>query len=298
MFEELRTFVAVAETKSFTKAAKKLSFSQPTVSQQVKRMEIFFNGATLLNRSSYGANVELTPEGELVYERCVEILALVDATVREVLPHKGKTLEQLHVGASRTVGDHLLPAVLRAFSDACPAAVISVTIGNTRQVCDWLRGGEIDIGLIEGRNMYYDFERADFYTDQLILVAAPSLAAGITSFNPAKLGELPWITRESGSGTRQYQRDFLTSSQIKVSSQIECNSNTANAELARQGLGVTLISESAVRHELDSGTLVALPMEKPCSRKFSYILNGRDPTDPLLSQLIRILRSLESQTAG
>lgn len=41
MFEELRTFVAVAETKSFTKAAKKLSFSQPTVSQQVKRMEIF-----------------------------------------------------------------------------------------------------------------------------------------------------------------------------------------------------------------------------------------------------------------
>ena len=296
MFEELRTFVAVAEEGSFTKAAKKLSFSQPAVSQQVKRMEVFFNGATLLTRASLGGNVDLTKEGELVYKRCKEILALVDATMSEVTPHRETELTRLRVGASRTVGDHLLPIILREFAKVQPAVVLSVTIGNTQQVCEMLHTGEVDIGLIEGKNMYHSFQRADFFTDHLILVAAPSLAKRVEGFHPSQLGALPWITREVGSGTRQYQRDFLMANQIKVASQIECNSNVANRELALQGLGVTLISLFTVADALASGQLVRLPMEKDWSRQFSYITKEGAEGDHILAQFIHILQEVGKQS--
>ena len=84
MFEELRTFVDVAESKNFTKTGKKLNFSQPTISQQVKKVEMFFGNVTLLTRSANSKQVELTAEGEVVYRRAKEILALLGQTFEEV----------------------------------------------------------------------------------------------------------------------------------------------------------------------------------------------------------------------
>lgn len=291
MFEELRAFVAVAEEKSFTKAAKRVAFSQPTVSQQVKRLEIFFNGTDLFERSGAGNPITLTPSGELVYEGCREILEIVDRTTKQVEACKPAETKHLRVGASRTVGSHMVPIVFRKFLARHPHVSVTITVGNTKRICTLLEQEKLDIGLIEGRDVYFSFLRKNFYQDHMILVAAPTVAKRIPYVNAAVLSRLTWIIRERGSGTRQTQLDYFASKSIHATRQIECNSNSANIELACQGLGVTMLSALSVWEQLKSGRLVEIPMEKEIYRYFSYLIKEDflKREDPTIKDLLQVL---------
>ncbi|MZL70260.1 MULTISPECIES: LysR family transcriptional regulator [Eubacteriales] len=292
MFEELRTFVDVAESKNFTKTGKKLNFSQPTISQQVKKVEMFFGNVTLLTRSANSKQVELTAEGEVVYRRAKEILALLGQTFEEVEACRHQGEERLRIGASETIGNFLLPRLLEQYAQRWPQVVVEVQIANTRQTCDALAEGRVDIGLIEGRNIHHNFRRIDFFTDRMILVAAPQVAQRVPGFSASLLGKLPWVTREKGSGTEQYLRAFTESNNILVEHAAVCNSNYAIKEMVKQGLGVTVLSQLVVEGELASGELVELPAHKSYSRSFSYILPEGRACSPAAQDLISILEAL------
>lgn len=270
MFDELRVLLAVAEQRSFTRAARQLSFSQPAISQQIKKLESYFN-APLLLRSANGRQVELTDEGEAVCRYGREILALLDELGEELSRSREARRPPLHIGASMTIGTQLLPRLLSPLRREHPDLALRIFIGNTRQICDRLSQGELSIGLIEGKSMYYDFHRTDFYTDPLVLVAAPQLARTLTEFSPSALSRCTWILRETGSGTAQYLQAFLESNHITPAERIECNSNEAICQLVVEGLGVTFLSQLAVSRQLRTGELVRLPMNRAYSRKFSYI---------------------------
>lgn len=272
MFEELRTFLEVAENKSFTKTAKKLNFSQPTVSQHVKKIEIYFNNMTLLTRSASTKQIELTEEGMTVYRRGKDILNLLDRTFEELEELQEAGDQTLRVGTSMTIGNCLLPKVLKVFSLQHPEIKLNVTIDNTYEIAEKLSLDQIDIGLIEGKEIAHNFKRIDFLTDNMILVAAPEVALQFPEFSPSQLGKMLWITREKGSGTEQYLKGFVESNYIKVENKIEYNSNSAIKEVVKEGLGVTFMSQLVVNDELKSGALVKLPINKEYSRKLSYIL--------------------------
>lgn len=291
MFEELRTFLEVAESKNFTKTAKKLNFSQPTISQQVKKVEIYFNNITLLTRSPNTKQIELTPEGQIVYQKAKEILALVDSAFAELDLIQNEKTKILHIGASMTIGNFMLPKVLKAFSDRYPEVHLNICIENTFDICKKMENGEIDIGLIEGKNIEGSFLRSDFLEDKLILVASPGTATSVTDFSASQLAKLSWLTREKGSGTEQYLRSFIESNQIKAANQIVYNSNYAIKEAVKEGMGITLISQMVVNDELASGELVKLPLNKKYTRNLSYILpEGFSASQPVLDFIEVLLR--------
>ena len=288
MFDELRVLLAVAGQRSFTRAARQLSFSQPAISQQIKKLESYFN-APLLLRSANGRQVELTEEGEAVCRYGREILSLLDE-LRDELAHSREIRRPpLHIGASMTIGTQLLPRLLPPLRQARPELAVKIFIGNTRQICDRLAAGELSIGLIEGKSMYYDFCRTDFYTDPLVLVAAPALAGPLTPFSPSALSRQTWILREPGSGTAQYLQAFLESNHITPAERIQCNSNEAICQLVVEGLGVTFLSQLAVSAQLRAGALVRLPMNRAYSRKFSYITRRDTPLTPAAALFTDIL---------
>lgn len=276
MFDELKVFLTVAETHNFTRAARQLNFSQPAISQQIKKLESYFNTPLLL-RSANGKQIELTQDGETVCRYGREILTLMDSLGEELTHSRERSAPPLRIGASMTIGTQLLPHLLQALRRERADLGVKLFIGNTRQVCDRLDEGEIDLGLIEGKSMYYDFNRTDFYTDPLVLVAAPALASEFQEFSPSALSRCTWIMREPGSGTAQYLQAFLESNHITAEDRIECNSNEANCELVAEGLGITFISRLAVSRELRSGALLRLPMNREYSRKFSYITRRDAP---------------------
>lgn len=290
MFEELKVFLTVAETKNFTKAAKKLNFSQPAISQQIKKLEIFFQNTPLLIRSANSKQIELTEGGKLVCRYGREILSLLDTVQGELARTREDVTRPLLIGASMTIGTHLLPRLLRELHRCHPEVTPKLFIGNTRQICEKLDRGEIDLGLIEGKTMYYNFKREDFFSDPLVLVASPELAGSCPEFSPSGLGKVPWIIRENGSGTEQYLQAFLESNHILIGQKIECNSNEANCELVKEGLGVTFISRLVVNRELRSGELVQLPMNRSYSRKFSYIIREEQQYDPTVNLFVEVLQ--------
>lgn len=292
MFGELKVFLTVAESRSFTRAARQLNFSQPAISQQIKKLESYFNTPLLL-RSSNSRQVELTGDGELVCRYGREILSLLDRLGEDLDRSREARCPPLRVGASMTIGTQLLPQLLQRLRQSCPELGVKIFIGNTRQICDRLDAGEIDIGLIEGKSMYHDFHRTDFYTDPLVLVAAPALAGAFREFSPSALSRCTWITREPGSGTAQYLHAFWESNHITAGERIECNSNEANCRLVVEGLGITFISQLAVSRELASGALVRLPMKRAYSRKFSYITRRSTSLSPASARFREILDRAE-----
>lgn len=296
MFEELRTFVEVAESKNFTRTAQKLNFSQPTISQQVKKVEIFFNNSTLLTRSAATKQIELTEEGVAAYRYAKKILALLDEAFAEIdLIHNDVKVKQLHIGASMTIGDYMLPKVLKAFCQQFPDVRTNVCVGNSRQICDALKEGRIDVGLIEGRDIVHSFRRVAFFTDRLILAASPAVAANFPEFSVSRLGKLLWITREPGSGTEQYIDSFISSNHIRMERHIEYNSNFAIKEVVKEGLGVTFLSQLVMQEELRSGKLVRLPVNKPYSREFSYILPEEKLCGPVVQSFLDTLLDVSAQ---
>lgn len=288
----MKVFVTVAEMKNFTKAAKKLNFSQPAISQQIKKLEIYFQNTPLLIRSANLKQVELTDEGRLVYQHGKEILAIMEQLSEELAASREKIQPQIRIGASMTIGTHLLPHMLELLRETDPHLVPKIFVGNTRQICEKLNRDEIDIGLIEGKTMYYDFKRVDFLTDPLVLVAAPRLAEDFKEFSPSNLGRAVWIVRENGSGTEQYLQSFLESNHIRIETKIECNSNEANCELVKEGLGITLISRLVVGRELASGQLISLPMNRSYTRKLSYIVKEERCFQPAVAAFTAVLEKL------
>lgn len=288
MFDELKVFLMVAETRSFTKAARQLNFSQPAISQQIKKLEAYFHTA-LLSRSISSRQVELTDSGRLVCRYGQEIVSLLDTLERELSRSRDAAEQPLLIGASMTIGTQLLPLLLRALGEAHGELNPKLFIGNTLEVCERLYGGSIDIGLIEGKSMYHDFRRTDFYTDPMVLVASPALAEDFQEFSPSALGRATWVVREAGSGTAQYLQAFLESNHIMISRQIECNSNEANCELVVEGLGITFISRLAVKRELRSGALRCLPMNRSYTRKFSHITRLDSAPSPAVSAFMDVL---------
>lgn len=290
MFDELKVFIAVAETRSFTKAAMLLNFSQPAISQQIKKLEIFFKNTPLIARCYNTKQIELTEEGKIVYRHGKAIMALFGTIFDDLESLSVQMPHSLRVGASMTIGNHLLPTIIYQLKKEDPDINPKLWIGNSKGVCQQLKEGEIDIGLIEGKSISYDFKRTDFFTDPLILVASPEIAADYGKFSPGNLSKAAWIVRESGSGTEQYFQAFLESNHILLEHKIECNSNEASCEMVKAGLGIAFLSQLAVNRELRAGTLVRLPMNRNYVRKFSFILPDGRGSNPLTVQLTEILK--------
>ncbi|MGF6989194.1 DNA-binding transcriptional LysR family regulator [Lachnospiraceae bacterium PM6-15] len=271
MFEEMRAFVAVAEVGSYTKAAEIMSFSQPTISQQVRRLEMFFGGVSLFEKSGVGNSIRLTEAGEYAFASCKDMLSLLDETI-EVLNNKEREeVTRVRIGASHTICNFLVPKLLKLVEEELPGLEIITTIGNTKKICSLLDKGTIDLGLIEGRDMYFPFVRQNFYEDEMILIGSPYLATLISDLKPATLSRQAWIVREQGSGTRQEQMDFMRTMRLSAHQIRMCHTNGENIEMVANDLGLSLVSRLSAENSLALGKVVEIPLKKRFVRNFSYI---------------------------
>ncbi|HEY1419320.1 MAG TPA: LysR family transcriptional regulator, partial [Candidatus Dormibacteraeota bacterium] len=142
---QLRTFKAVADLKSFSLAAEKLRFSQPSVSYQVKELEEAL-GQPLLDR--LGKRVELTEAGSVLYSYARRAIDVVDEAILVLEEMRGIKRGSLRVGASTTVGIYLLPAALGAFKKLHPDLVISLEIGTRANVQEQVLRNELDLAVV------------------------------------------------------------------------------------------------------------------------------------------------------
>ncbi|MGL5674844.1 MAG: LysR substrate-binding domain-containing protein [Cellulosilyticaceae bacterium] len=291
MLEELKTFMQVVNYENFTKAAKKVNLSQPTVSLHIKRLEQYFN-TTLIERSSKSKQVIITKQGKLLYERGQEIIKQIEDVKMAIACSENQVGGQLIVGASKTIGEHFLPKILKAFSDKYPHLHIEVMIENTANVCEKVKERQVDIGIIEGTDPHYDFERGYICGDKMVLAVSNDSHLIAEPRLMEALQDQVWISREAGSGTQEYLESFLEENTIKPKNKMVFNSNFAVQEAVKNGLGITLISEYVVGHAVADKEITVLPLDEECTRKFSYILPKHTEVTPATAAFMEVLKEL------
>lgn len=268
--EELKTFIIVAELKNFTKTAVKLNMSQPTVSLHIKNLEEELNTPLFIREKKA---FHITPAGDLLYKRAIQLLRLAEQTKEEILWQHKEVNGVLRVAASYTIGESVLPNVLVRMHDKYPDLQIEMTIKNTEDVATAVRELKCDVGLIEGSVKASELMVQPFKEDKLLLVASKDHP--LAKRNVVRIEELlytHWVMREEGSGTREYTDYILQGiGNIKPSKTI-ISTNEGVRQAVLSTLGIAALSIHTVNDDLLSGELVRLNVAiEPLVRTFAVL---------------------------
>lgn len=276
-YEKLKTFLVVAEKKSFSEAAKLLFVTQPTITAQIKALEEEL-GTKLFERTT--KKVEMTQSATILLNYAREIIRLNDTAFKEIMEIEDKVYGELSMGCSFTIGEYILPDFLKRFKEMYPLIQISVDITNSTNIVSNIKDQRIDIGLIETPIEDSAIIVEPFLEDELILIASPSYfsSKGIT-ISVDKLKELPLIIREKGSGTRTVANQYLKQSGINeedLNIVMELGSTEAIKSAVESGLGVSIISKSAIKKEQELNLLSAYQVKNISFSRFFYIAYGKN----------------------
>ena len=232
----------------------------------------------------------ITKQGEFLYEKGQDLIAQIDLLKGELLQIDDKAKKKILVGASKTIGDYFLPQIIGDFSNKYPDIQLEVFIENTAHICDMMNEGEIQVGLIEGIDPYYDFDREYFYQDRMVVAVSNKSPLATMDVSIDDLNNQIWISREEGSGTQEYLKLFLNMHNITPKNVIVFNSNYAVKEAVKNGIGITIISECVVSHAAFDKELNILPLELLPKRKYSYILPKDKEVDLDILTFINMLK--------
>jgi len=255
----LRVFAAVAEHRSFSRAAGALFISQPAVSKAVQQLEHQLD-LSLIERGAGGPRgtrgVRLTEAGQALFEHARGIFALERAAEEEVRARVGLQRGRLSVGASTTIAGYWLPAYAAEFARQFPAVQLQVRVGNTQAVGQALIDCEIDAALVEGQVEDARIAATHWRDDQLQIIAPPdaTLARRRRPSVP-ELNAQIWLVREPGSGTREVTDRLMQIQGIQPERTIEFGSNEGIARAVAAGLGVAMLPVRAVRELVRIGGL-------------------------------------------
>ncbi|KOO41199.1 LysR family transcriptional regulator [Priestia koreensis] len=269
-YDELKTFVTLAEVKNFTKTAKLLMISQPSVSSHIKNLEKEFQ-TKLFERSP--KVLKITPTGEILYERAKQMIMIYDQTRQEILEHHHSIKGELKIGASFTIGEYILPSLLRDLQDHYPELELQAVIGNTEEVIQYVRRFEVDIGLIEGQTNEKTLSVHPFMQDELFITASTQHPlVQKEEITVAELQNQSWITREVGSGTREYLNHVIRSNGLKVKSLLTISSNQGIKESLISGMGLSLLSKYVIERDVRQNNLSVVKLKDySFTRTLSYL---------------------------
>jgi DNA-binding transcriptional LysR family regulator len=289
----LVTFSKAAELSSFTGAARALRLTQAAISQRVQALEKTL-GRPLFQRA--GGHVQLTPEGQKLYEFAQRILDLHRQARREISGHEAPLGGELALAASSIPGEHFLPALLSLFRQNYPHFRIRAQISDSMTVIRQVEQGKVSLGLVGRKVDNPHLEFRFLASDRMVLVAPPShRLARRKAVSVKELCRYPLLLREVGSGLRHGFEKALDKAGRSLSDlriALELGSNEAIKEAVLQGVGLAVLSIHAVEREVRAGLLRALRISGlPCNRDM-YVAQDRRRVLPLPAR--RFLLFLET----
>jgi DNA-binding transcriptional LysR family regulator len=251
----LELLYTVAACESYSRAAERLGISQPAVSMQLKRLEEAVGVPLVVTR---GRQVQLTEAGQVLAGYAARILRLNEEADQAMADFRAMRRGRLRIAASSTPGAYLLPAAIAAFRQAHPDIALGLEVGNTRTSLRLAAEGVVDLAVVgEAVADELEVELRPLCVDRLNVVVAPGhrwARAGAVSAQ--ELAAEPLILREEGSNTRQVLTRRLAAQGLKPQVAMELGATEAVKEAVAAGLGASVLSGWAVRHDLASGRMV------------------------------------------
>lgn len=261
--KQLEAFVEVAEGGSFSKAAKKLFLTQPTISAHISSLEKELDVRLFVRNTK---EVNMSEDGQLLYKYARQIVDLEKQIEESFGREKDVEKKCITIAASTIPAQYLLPKVLARFNERYPGEQLKIMETHSLGVTEKVAEHQVDIGfsgtVLEKKHCNY----IPFYKDDLVIIA-PNTEKYVGYKENAE--DISWlckenlILREEGSGTRKEAEKQLRNIGIKmedlnVMASIE-NQETIKKSVER-GLGVSILSRLATEDEVEDGRLLAIPI--------------------------------------
>ena len=252
---QLRAFVAIAETGTFTAGALRVHVTQAAISMQIRQLESEI-GARVFVRAP--RHVILTEAGEQLLRRARHILREHDAALDEIAELAGAERGRLRIGsASAMVLTEQLPAILKDLRKQHPAAEISVLSGTSEVLVDQILAGEIDIAFVSLPVDVRGIKTERLSEDQLVAIASPRhrLAKQKTISAYTLAGER-LILGERGGNTRRLIDQFFAQAGVTIRVAMELSRQQAIRRMVEEDMGVGIVPLQSVKDDVEKGRLV------------------------------------------
>ena len=293
--KQLEAFARVAETKSFSAAAKMLFLTQPTVSAHIASLERELN-TCLLIRNTKG--VALSESGKELYAYAEQMLEL-EQKIRERFGLTGRQPGSvLRIAASTIPSLYLLPDIMARFRKEYPEEQLKLFETDSSGVVEMILSHKADVGftgtVLEKGSCTY----IPFYQDELVVLTPSSerYRARKNDDIVSWILEEPVILREEGSGTRKEALRLLAQTGVDIS-KLNVAAMMENQETIKRsvgsGMGISILSKLAAKEEIDSGKLLAFPLgETGGKRDINVVYDAGYPSLPAADKFIKTVKQM------
>ncbi len=258
--KQLKAFLAIAETKTFTAGAKLVNVTQAAISMQIRQLEDEV-GLQLFTRTP--RRVILTEAGEYLLERARKILREHDSAVAEIAELGGVEHGRLRIGsASAEFATLQLPHILQRIKEKYPNAELSVSAGTSQTLVEKIMHGDLDIAFVslpvENSSITTDI----LFSDEIVAIAHPGHPlANKRSISASALANEKLILGERGGNTRRMIDDFFSSANVTPNIVMELSRQEAINQMVENDLGVGTAGAKTIADEIREGRLISWKIE-------------------------------------
>jgi len=283
---KVASLLAVAEEQNFTKAAERLSLTQPAISQHIKQLEEDL-GVLLFTRGK-GA-IRPTDAGETVIRYARRFNTLYERMTMAIADQE-KQLTRLRVGVTHTAESNIVAEVLAEYGNLNPGIVITILTDTIKNLYDRLDNYDLDMAIVEGVTTIPSFSFILLDTDYLVCAMS----------NENRLSKKPMVTlndlqnermilRRAGSATMNLfiaSLESLNRSIDEFHVILEVDNIATIKDLVRKNLGISILPKSTCMDEVSKGKMTILPIENMSMIRETKIVYQKDFSHPrVLSDL-------------
>ena len=295
--KQLEAFVQVAEGKSFSKAAKELFLTQPTISAHIASLERELNARLFVRNTK---EVSLSEDGKDLYRYAKQIIDLQKQIEERFETEEEGSRHCITIAASTIPAQYLLPRVLKRFNEKYPDEQIKIMESDSSKVVSQIVDHIVDVGftgtVLEKKHCRY----LPFYKDKLGVITPNTVGyRGLKDESPVGIDwilEEHLIMREEGSGTRKEAEEQLKAAGIPAE-KLDVIASIGNQETikksVRQGMGITILSELAAVDEEADGELLTFPIPgADAGRDINLVYNKNYQLSRSAERFIKVVKEV------
>lgn len=292
--QSFKVFLDLAKTESFSRAAESNGITQSAVSQQIRALERQY-GVKLVERGR--KNFSLTPEGRVFLEASRGILTTLEELEARIHKLQHLVAGELRLATVFSIGLHELPPWLKRYRKRFPEVDVRVEYRRSSEIYGRVLEGRVDLGLVACPSPRRGLKVIPIWTDRLVLICPPRhRLATLSQVSLPMLKQENFVAFAPDLPTRRTIDRKLRQAGVRVKlirefENIETVKRAVEAEDA-----VSIVPETAVRHEVESGSLVAVPFEEAdMFRLLGVLIRHSARISPALRELLLLLENAGHQ---
>jgi DNA-binding transcriptional LysR family regulator len=255
---QLEHFLAVVEERTFTRAAERVSRTQPAVSQSVKKLEEEI-GAPLFARDLH--DVSLTDAGKVLVEYARRMVRERDAAMRELGALKNLKTGTLTIAAHEAAAAYLLPAPLRSYLNRFPEIKIGIYRSRLTDIPRQVMDREVHVGFVKEEPAFHELKCVEVHADEMVLVASPRHPlASRRDVRISELGEEHFVLHHLCSATELKIQRLFEHHSTRCRIVVELWSFENIKSFVQADVGIAIVPRITVAQELRDGTLSRIPV--------------------------------------